>query len=107
MMVRDPANHPPVARKRFYVGGPVLAVLIYFFGHLYPWVRACLARSVPAARDAHGPPSVEPVRLVSLPWCLVMSLDRLNTISPSGPGDPVVPSGRLSPDPNEKAVVAN
>ena len=86
----------PVARKRFYLGGPVLVFLIYFFGHLYPWARACLARSIPEARDAHSPPSPAPVRMVSFWWCLAMTLDRLNTIGPSGAADPALPSERLS-----------
>jgi hypothetical protein len=84
----DPMRGPPVARKRFYLGGPLLVGLIYFYGHVYPWARSCLVRSVQAAREAHGPPSVPPVRLVSFRWCLLMTLDRLNTVAPPGSGGP-------------------
>lgn len=102
MVVRDKEGRL-VARKRFYLGGPLLVFLIYFFGHLYPWVRACLVRSVAAAREVHGPPSPVPVRLISLPWCLLLTLDRLNTIGPSAPSDPVVPSEGTSQPSDESS----
>lgn len=77
----------PIARKRFYIGGPLLVGLIYFYGHVYPWLRSCLVRSVQAAKDAHGLSSGPPVKLVSFQWCLLMTLDRLNTVAPTGPSD--------------------
>jgi hypothetical protein len=75
--------------------------LIYFFGHLYPWARACFVRSVAAARDAHGPAVSQRGRLVSLPWCLVLTLDRLNTLGPAAPADLVLPSPSTSPPPDD------
>ena len=86
----------PVARKRFYLGGPLLVFLAYFFGHLYPWFRTCSVRSIPEARDAHVPSSPAPVRAISFWWCLAMTLDRLNAVSSPGAADPGLPSHRLS-----------
>ena len=102
--MEKPGERGPIARKRFYLGGPVLVGLVYFFGHLYPWARSCLVRSVPEARDVGGSPSPAPGRLVSLPWCLLMTLDRLNTISSPGPGETGVPSAHLSPRADGKAI---
>jgi hypothetical protein len=88
---------PAVARKRFYLGGPALVGAVYFFGHLYPWFRACLVRSHPAARDSVAVPGSRPPPLVSLPWCLLLTLDRLNVTGYVPPVDPALPSDRLSP----------
>jgi|694.fasta_scaffold95591_4 hypothetical protein len=100
MTIRVPDGRSPVARKRFYLGGPALVALVYFFGHLYPWARSCFVRSVAAARDVHGSGASPPARLVSLPWCLLLTLDRLNAIAPSAPGSLGVPSPVASPPPD-------
>jgi hypothetical protein len=101
-MALDPERSVPAARKRFYLGGPVLVGMVYFFGHFYPWVRSCLVRSIPGARDAHGGSPSTAARLVSLPWCLAVTLDRLNTVSPPASGEPAVPSGPASPSDHGK-----
>jgi hypothetical protein len=103
----EPGERAPVARKRFYLGGPALVGLIYFFGNLYPWARSCLVRSIPEARDVGGTSSPAPGRLVSFPWCLLMTLDRLNTISPPASGEPAVPSGAAPPSDHGKTEVAD
>jgi hypothetical protein len=80
-------------------------VAIYFFGHIYPWAKACLIRSVAAARDVHGSGATPQARLVSLPWCLLLSLDRLNAVSPSTPSDLGVPSPGTSPPSDDQPTV--
>ena len=104
MCIRDRGSEDrPIARKRYYLGGPLLVAILYFYGNLYPWFKACLVRSVAAARDAQPDNSHSDARLVSLPWCLVLTLERLNSIvSPSSP-DMALPSERLSPHSDESS----
>jgi hypothetical protein len=99
-------------RKRFVVAPPVLAGLLYFFSHLYPWTRACVIRAYPEVHaDASAPMGVSspvivgPRRPVArLIWCLGLSLDRLSPFSPSPVRsvDPVLSLDRLSPHPHGK-----
>jgi hypothetical protein len=104
-MNRDSEGRP-IARKRYYLGGPLLVAIIYFYGNLYPWFRACLIRSVAAARDAQPDGSRRDGRLISLPWCLLLTLERLNSIAPSSSDGLVLPSDRLSPPSDESSNTA-
>jgi hypothetical protein len=77
--------------KRTVLAPPVVAGLLYFFGHLYPWTRSCVLKAYPEAyADASSPTGVSaPVvvgprtPLARLGWCMGLSLDRLNPFTPS------------------------
>jgi hypothetical protein len=93
-------------RKRFVVAPPVLAGLLYFFSHLYPWTRTCVIKAYPEVHaDAGAPMGVSNPAVVGprrpgarFLWCLGLSLDRLNPTAPASPSrgqgllsEPVVP----------------
>jgi hypothetical protein len=80
-------------RKRFIVAPPVLAGLLYFFSHLYPWTRSCVIKAYPEVHaDASAPMGVSSPSVVGprrpgarFLWCLGLSLDRLNPTAPASP----------------------
>jgi hypothetical protein len=103
-------------RKRFVIAPPLLAGLLYFFSHLYPWTRACIVRAYPEVHaDASAPMGVSnPVVAgprrpgARLLWCLGLSLDRLNptSLSPAATLELGVPSPSTSPPPDDPSAPA-
>jgi hypothetical protein len=101
-------------KKRFVLAPPFLAGLLYFFSHLYPWMRGCIVKAYPEVRaDAGAPMGVSSQAVVGprrpgarLLWCLGLSLDRLNPASLplAAPLELGVPSSGASPSSDDHPV---